>query len=247
MSLLIRNKVNLLVCDMAGTIINEKGLIYKAIGSTLNKLGYPSTNEDIKTWHGADKREVMYRHIKSHYKSPNNKYILAKVNKAENLLITELEQKYFEDNNIELIDNKLLDFFHNLRTNNIKVALNTGYPKDFQRKIINHLNLTKSVDTWISSEEVVAGRPAPYMIHQLMEQCEIDSVSNVAKVGDTINDMKEGINAGCILNIGVLSGADNKEDLAKYTNLIINKITDLNDTPAADNISLRALFKGLEI
>ena len=67
------------------------------------------------------------------------------------------------------------------------------------------------------------------MIHQLMERCDIPSVKNVAKVGDTVNDMREGINAGCGLTIGVLSGADNKEDLLKYSNLVINKITDLNE------------------
>ena len=41
--------------------------------------------------------------------------------------------------------------------------------------------------------------------------------------------MREGINAGCGLTIGVLSGADEKKDLMKYSNLVINKITDLNE------------------
>tara|TARA_Y100000389_G_C17372108_1_gene469601 strand:+ start:375 stop:1082 length:708 start_codon:yes stop_codon:yes gene_type:complete len=229
MSLLFRNNIKLLVCDMAGTIINEKGIIYKAIGSTLNKLGYPMSVDESKTWHGRDKREVLYKHITSYYGFPNKKHIMDRVNKAEKLLLTELEQKYFEDNNIELIDKELLDFFGKLRADGIKVVLNTGYPKDFQERIIKHFDLTHSVDTWISSEEVLCGRPAPYMIHQLMEQCEIPSVNNVAKVGDTVNDMKEGINAGCKLNIGVLSGADSITDLSKYTDVILDKITDLDN------------------
>ena len=51
----------------------------------------------------------------------------------------------------------------------------------------------------------------------------------MAKVGDTVNDMKEGINAGCKLNIGVLSGADSITDLSEYTDIILDKITDLDN------------------
>ena len=36
MSMLLRNKITLLVCDMAGTVINEQGIIYKSIGNTLS-------------------------------------------------------------------------------------------------------------------------------------------------------------------------------------------------------------------
>jgi len=229
MSLLLRNNITLLVSDMAGTIINEKGLIYKALGNTLKGLGYCVSDADVKNWHGRDKRAVLYDHIYKQYDPPGVRYIAPKVTEAENLLLKELEQVYFEDKNIELIDDELLDFFDSLRINGVKVALNTGYPKDFQNKIIDYFDLGDRVDTWISSEEVRAGRPAPYMIHQLMERCDIPSVKNVAKIGDTTNDMREGVNAGCGLTIGVLSGADNKDDLLKYSNLVINKITDLNE------------------
>ena len=229
MSMLLRNNITLLVSDMAGTVINEKGLIYTSLKNTLKHMGYCVSDADMKTWHGRDKREVLWNHIYKQYDPPGVKYLAPRVNEAEKLLVEELEKSYFEDKNIELIDDELLDFFDSLRINGVKVALNTGYPKDFQNKIIDYFDLGGRVDTWISSEEVAQGRPAPYMIHQLMERCDIPSVKNVAKIGDTVNDMREGINAGCGLTIGVLSGADNKEDLLKYSNLVINKITDLNE------------------
>ncbi len=34
-SYLIRNKISLMVCDMAGTVINEHGQIYKSLFNTL--------------------------------------------------------------------------------------------------------------------------------------------------------------------------------------------------------------------
>ena len=113
--------------------------------------------------------------------------------------------------------------------NGIKIALNTGYSKEFQREIVNHFNLDLHVDDFISSEEVKYGRPYPYMIHTLMSRFDIRNPKNVAKVGDTKNDMKEGVNACCGINIGVLSGFEGKDALLDSgADVVVNKITDLN-------------------
>ena len=58
------------------------------------------------------------------------------------------------------------------------------------------------------AEERAAHAESP----NLMEECDIPSVSNVAKIGDTTNDMREGKNAGCGLLVGVLSGAAKRKD-----------------------------------
>ena len=229
MSFFFRNKVTLLICDMAGTIINEKGLIYKSLFNVLDEMKINVKKEDMKSWHGSDKREVLYKEIYKRYKPPGVRDISPLVNEAEEKLIVELEKNYFKNKNIELIDKNLLNFFDEVRINGIKIALNTGYPMKFQKKIIDHFNLDNRIDAYISSEEVKFGRPHPYMIHRLMEECDIPSVKNVAKIGDTVNDMLEGKNAGCALTIGVLSGADNKEKLLKHSDMVINKITDLRN------------------
>ena len=67
------------------------------------------------------------------------------------------------------------------------------------------------------------------MIHHLMEKAKIDNVNTVAKIGDTIEDMKEGKNAGCGLVIGVLSGEHNTKALQKHgANIVIDNIMDLD-------------------
>ncbi len=227
MSILHNNNVKLLVSDMAGTIINEKGLIYTAMKNTLTRMGFCVSDADVKTWHGRDKEHVLYTHINSKNNIVSENYNEHVVKQASMRLIDELDKVYFQDKNIELIDNNLLQFFDDLRRDGIKVALNTGYPQDFQHKIIHHFNLQNHIDTWISSSQVVAGRPHPYMIQKLIEDCEIPSAKNVAKIGDTINDIVEGKNAGCVLNIGVMTGADTRDELLQHTDVVINKITDL--------------------
>ena len=44
------------------------------------------------------------------------------------------------------------------------------------------------------------------MIFKNMEKMGVSSVRNVIKVGDTVNDIKEGINAG-VVTVGVIDGS----------------------------------------
>ena len=72
------------------------------------------------------------------------------------------------------------------------------------------------------------GRPAPYLIFYAMQKLGIQSVHEVIKIGDTPADLLSGYNAGCIGNIGVLSGANSRKVLEKlpYTH-ILDSVRDL--------------------
>ena len=97
-----------------------------------------------------------------------------------------------------------------------------------KKTIINHFNLNDCIDAHISSEKVKYGRPYPYMIYHCMENTDILSINRVAKAGDSARDIEEGKNAGCGLVIGVLSGADNEEELFKAgADIVVDVITDL--------------------
>ena len=227
MSTLFNNRITLLVCDMAGTIIKENGVIYKTIYNTLNKMKYPITQEDKKQWPGKDKFEVIETHI-SRFEMGSDYKI--ETDKAKKIFMEELHAEYFKNNTIKLIDPNLPRFFEKLRLHNIKIALNTGYPEDFQKKIIDNFDLDLYIDDFISSENLKYGRPYPYMIHRIMETTEVENIANVAKIGDTINDMKEGKNAGCGLVIGVLSGENTTKDLKKAgADIVIDNIMELDD------------------
>ena len=227
MSILFNNNITMLVCDMAGTILKENGTIYKTLFNTLNNMNYPVTKQDKKYWQGKDKFEVLENHI-SRFESGDDYKI--KTNIAKNLLIEELDKEYFENNGIKLIDPNLPLFFEKLRLHNIKITLNTGYPEDLQKKLIDNFDLDLYIDDSMSSENLKYGRPYPYMIHRMMENTEVENIANVAKIGDTINDMREGKNAGCGLVIGVLSGDHTKRELKKAgADIVIDNIMNLDD------------------
>lgn len=50
--------------------------------------------------------------------------------------------------------------------------------------------------------EVPAGRPAPWMIHRCMEAANVYPPAAVMKIGDTIADIEDGLNAG-VWTVGV--------------------------------------------
>jgi phosphoglycolate phosphatase-like HAD superfamily hydrolase len=51
------------------------------------------------------------------------------------------------------------------------------------------------------------------MIFRLMKSLGVTDAARVAKVGDTLADLEEGINAGCGLVIGVTSGSHSRMQL----------------------------------
>jgi phosphoglycolate phosphatase-like HAD superfamily hydrolase len=85
------------------------------------------------------------------------------------------------------------------------------------------------VDAVVCGDDVTLGRPAPYLIFRAMEATSTSSVHRVATVGDTTLDLQAGYNAGVRWNIGVLSGAHDRQSLegAPHTH-ILPSVAELN-------------------
>ena len=64
-----------------------------------------------------------------------------------------------------------------------------------------------TVDCLVTPDHLPAGRPAPYMIYRNMTELAIPSVDEVVKVGDTIADIREGLNAK-VCSVGVITGSN---------------------------------------
>jgi len=195
---------------MAGTIVQENGAVYKAIGNSLKAVNYKMTDPDEeKSWHGRSKDEVMMDALFEQFTPmvASDKYL-----EALQHFNSDLSRQYFKYNRATLIHPDLPYVLKTIRKDGTKIGLNTGYSKKMQKQMIEHLNLGKYIDCFVSTDHVTRGRPYPYMIHRLMEDLEIPNVQSVAKMGDTVIDMQEGKNAGCGLLVGVLSGAAKRKD-----------------------------------
>jgi phosphonatase-like hydrolase len=121
------------------------------------------------------------------------------------------------------------EVFARLKERGIRRALNTGFSKNITDVIMQRLAwVSEKVDFVISSSEVPAGRPAPYMIERLMQQAGVPDARQVIKVGDTEVDIREGQNAGCLHSIGITTGAFTRKALEAYEpDFIIDHLTEL--------------------
>ncbi|MHA4989026.1 phosphonoacetaldehyde hydrolase [Cetobacterium somerae] len=100
----------------------------------------------------------------------------------------------------------ILDLQKELRDRGIKIGSTTGYTKEMLDIVAPKAKtFGYCPDFRITSTEVPAGRPFPYMIYQNMITLNVPSVSSVIKIGDTTVDMKEGKNAG-VWAVGILKG-----------------------------------------
>jgi phosphonatase-like hydrolase len=214
--------IKLLVFDMAGTTVDEGGIVYKTLFKTMNEFDLEVSETDIHKWHGSNKYEVLDHYLMKKITSTDETIINSLKTQLHTSFNENLKEQYFKSDKIKLIDDGIPELFNKIRSRGIKIALNTGYNKDIQKSIIEALHMDSFLDDYISSEEVKFGRPYPYMIHKLMERHNIESGHQIIKFGDSKNDILEGLNANCRATIGVLSGADNEDSFESATHIIRN-------------------------
>ena len=213
----------MLICDMAGTTIQEKGIVYNSLFNTIKLIKPDLIKSEISKFSGYNKTEVIKYYV-DEQKMDSPIIVLNNLKSEFNYY---LKKEYSNNNSVNLIHPNLPLFFNLLREQDIKICLNTGYNKDIQNLLIDKLNLLDCIDDYISSEEVDRGRPYPYMIERLMFRNNIEYPQEVIKIGDSIVDINEGKNAGC-KTVGVLSGSNSKVQLKKEKpDFIINNIMDL--------------------
>ena len=95
-----------------------------------------------------------------------------------------------------------------LRARGIKVGSTTGYTKQMMDVVIPAAErMGYKIDACVTSDQLPAGRPCPYMIYQNMIELAVPSVDCVLKYGDTIADIREGVNAK-VWTVGVILGSN---------------------------------------
>jgi phosphoglycolate phosphatase len=107
----------MLICDMAGTTIQEKGIVYNSLYKTI-RLVYPELKkEDIKEFGGAKKREVI-KYFVNKRKMDSPEVVINNLDSEFNYF---LKKEYQENPSVKLIDPNLPNFFNALRDQNIKI------------------------------------------------------------------------------------------------------------------------------
>lgn len=101
----------------------------------------------------------------------------------------------------------VIEVVKKLRNQGIKIGSTSGYTKEML-DIVAEEAATHGYkpDIRITSEKVGKGRPFPYMCYENAIQLDINGMHKMIKVGDTLSDIDEGIQAG-MWSVGVILGS----------------------------------------
>jgi len=216
--------MQLVVLDMAGTTVDDKGVVLQSLVETAAAYHLPGTPEELNTLMGMNKREIFGLLAQRLYPGSVEAEKLADSALAD---FNAQMRAVYQQNAAPIAGAE--ETFAFLRSRGIKVATDTGFGVEIGGVIMERLNwLGRLVDLAVYSSDVRQGRPAPYMIFHAMEQLGIHDVRQVMKLGDTPADLQEGFNAGCGAVIGVLSGSHTAETLSAYPHTrLIESVADL--------------------
>ncbi|WP_352308981.1 phosphonatase-like hydrolase [Psychrobacter sp. W2-37-MNA-CIBAN-0211] len=233
----IKNKffdIKLCVFDMAGTTVDEGNLVYKTVRNAINEVLMRAGKSDkqvslelcLEYGAGKEKRNAIRDILNMLDLSDAD--IESLTDTAFAAFKVNLATAYSKDTLFEF--EGMSELFEQLKASGRHVVLNTGYDAKTANKILTILgwSVGDQVDALITADDVDNGRPGPDMITLAMKQFNVDNSQQVLKAGDSGIDIEEGQNAECGLVLGVLSGAQNEQQLVKYSpDAILDKLTDL--------------------
>lgn len=205
-------KIEAVIFDWAGTMVDFGCFApVQAFVEVFKHFGIEPTMEEVRKPMGMLKRD----HIKT----------MLFMDRIHNLWLEKYGHEVTEkdiDSLYELFEDKLLSILdrfaepkpyvlsavEKLRSMGIKIGSTTGYTDKMMEIVTKEAKkMGYEPDAWFSPDAVGnVGRPYPFMVFKNMEVLKCSSVDNVVKVGDTVSDVKEALNAG-VISVGVVEGS----------------------------------------
>ncbi|WP_259070083.1 HAD-IA family hydrolase [Mucilaginibacter sp. X4EP1] len=208
--------IKLVVFDIAGTTVKDDHDVSKAFQAALKKSHYEVPIELIDPLMGYEKTLAIKQILRLH--EHNDAKITSElVSKIHTEFVKQMISHYQVAEGIEPLPN-VEETFAKLHEQGVKIGINTGFSRDIADTIVSRLQWLEKglIDYVVGSDEVELGRPYPFMIQKMMLEAGIERPKEVAKVGDTEVDIREGQNVGCKYVIGVTTGTFTREELEPY-------------------------------
>lgn len=230
--------MTLIVCDIAGTTVNEDGIVYRQLRACVEHRGVEVTSDQVNAVKGTEKRSAIATLLSAGGRDTSD----GEVAEAFADFMDGLRHAYADQppRPVEGVE----DALSRLRAEGARIALTTGFQRSIADTVLEACGWAVAgtsgesgarfvVDALVTSDTVVAGRPAPYLIHHAMELTGVASVDEVVSVGDTVADLQAAANAG-VRGIGVLTGSVPRETLAAQPHSLI--LDSLADVPELDQV-----------
>ncbi|MGW3953211.1 HAD family hydrolase [Streptomyces sp. NPDC004752] len=106
------------------------------------------------------------------------------------------------------------EHFAALRDAGIQVVLITGFSATVQSALLTHLGWNNVIDAALTPDARLRGRPHPDLVLEAALRTHASSMSAIAVVGDTVNDVLAARRAGAGIRAAVTTGAHDAARLA---------------------------------
>ncbi len=215
-----RNKVQLVVADLAGTTVDFGSRAPAgAFVRLFERHGIVATPAQAREPMGMNKRD----HIKAMLENPD---IAAQWRRKNGTSYSEadLDALYAEFIPLQLeclpdygdVIPGVVETVAQLRARGIAVAVTTGYNRDMLEVVLDCAKKGGFCpDAAFCASDVASGRPAPYMLFRAMEALNIHDIASIIAIGDTIPDISAGLNGGMwtvgVVNTGNMVGLSQAE------------------------------------
>ena len=205
-------KIECIIMDWAGTAVDYGCFApVAAFIESFNAIGTPVTAAETRAHMGLTKVEEIRalfnidrvrNEFQEKYGRPYaEEDILARYADFQRVLFASLEDYATPIPGV-------VETISGLRAHGIKIGSTTGYTRAMMDVVLPAAAARGYVvDNCVTPDGLPAGRPAPYMIYKNMTELAVPSVDCVVKVGDTIADIKEGVNAK-VCSVGVVLGSN---------------------------------------
>jgi phosphonoacetaldehyde hydrolase len=216
--------IRLVIFDWAGTLVDHGSIApIAALVAAFNELGLKLTESEARGPMGLPKRDhiglllgspsISAQWVQTFGRLPTRADGDALYERFLPLQIAEAKKR------TSLIPG-VLDCCAALREQKLAIGTTTGYPRKVGEVVDEAARKQGFVaDSCVYTDDVPAGRPAPWMIFRNMEATGVMPPAAVVKVGDTVPDIEEGRNAGC-WTIGVTeTGSEIGLDLEDWRGL----------------------------
>lgn len=201
--------IKLIVFDMAGTTVNEDNVVYKTLWAAFNEANYELTLAKVLDIAAGQEKLNAVKALLAEI-GQNDEQLALAIHKD---FLVKLDKAYTE------LDVKPCsgaeELFDTLKTKKIKVGLNTGYSRDVAERLLEKLGWEEGedFDVLVTASDVDNMRPHPDMIELIMAKSAIIDSKTVMKVGDSAIDVEEGKSANVGVTVGILGGAQNKQQI----------------------------------
>lgn len=201
-------EIKLAVFDMAGTTVNEDNVVYKTVRKALARSGVEVALDTVLEF-GAGKEK--FKAISDILEEKQTNGVDAKAVFEDFKVLLKEAYENLEVTSYDGVE----ELFGILKAHGVKVVLNTGYDRKTAQSLLDKLGwvVGLQIDGLITADDVEQGRPSSEMIDKAMEMFRITDSGQVLKAGDSVIDIEEGKNANCGITVGVLTGAQTREQL----------------------------------